>query len=115
MNPPPLPVNGVRDATIFEITGVDFAGPLFLRGGEKAWIVIFTCAVYRAVHFELSSSLSTDEFVECFHRFIARRGRPTYMYSDNGTNFKGMVNALRELDWEKIAKHFGQNIWVNWC
>lgn len=27
------------------------------------------------------------------------------MHSDNGTNFKGTANALRELNWEKIANH----------
>lgn len=43
---PPLPPDRVRDATVFEIVGVDFAGPLILRGGEKGWICIFTCAVY---------------------------------------------------------------------
>ncbi|XP_043480434.1 uncharacterized protein LOC122510088 [Leptopilina heterotoma] len=110
---PPLPTNRVRDALVFEVTGVDFAGPLFLRGGEKAWIVIFTCAVYRAVHFELASSLSTDEFMDCFRMFIARRGRPKYMHSDNGTNFKGLANALKRLNWEIIAKRTS-TMEINW-
>lgn len=103
--PPPLPVNRVRDAAIFEITRVDFAGSDFLCGGEKALIVIFTCAVYRAVHFKLASSLSMDEFIDCFRRFIARRGRPKCMHSDNGTNFKGTANALKSLNWERVARN----------
>lgn len=102
---PPLPPDRVRDATIFEIVGVDFAGPLILRGGGKGWICIFTCAVYRAVHFELASTLSTQVFLECLRRFVARRGRPRNIYSDNGTNFTSAANALNKLDWEKIAKH----------
>ncbi|XP_072384599.1 uncharacterized protein [Diabrotica undecimpunctata] len=32
---PPLPDNRVRDAVAFEVTGIDFAGPLFLKTGEK--------------------------------------------------------------------------------
>lgn len=63
---PPLPINRVRDAAVFEISGVDFAGPLYLRGGMKAWVAIFTCAVYRAVHLELVSDLSTSGFLKCF-------------------------------------------------
>ena len=39
----------VKDAAVFEIVGVDLAGPLFLKDGTKAWIVLYTCAVYRAV------------------------------------------------------------------
>lgn len=102
---PPLSLNRVRDATIFEIVGVDFAGPLILRSGGKAWICIFTCAVYRAVHFELASTLSTQSFLECLRRFITRRGRPHTIYSDNRTNFTGAANALNKLDWKRIAKH----------
>jgi len=78
---------------------------LILRGGGKGWICVFTCAVYRAVHFELASSLSTKDFLECLRRFIARRGRPRVIYCDNGTNFTGAANILNKLEWEKIAKH----------
>lgn len=80
----------------------DFAGPLFLQGGGKCWICIFTCAIYRAVHLELASALSVAGFLECLRRMIARRGRPGVIYSDNGTNFRGTSNAFNELEWEKI-------------
>ena len=98
----PLPLNRVRDAAVFEITGVDFAGPLFLKGGEKAWVALFTCAVYRAVHLELCTSLSTVSFIQVLRRFIARRGRPKTIYSDNGTNFVGTDNCFEKLNWEQI-------------
>lgn len=100
----PLPMNRVRDARVFEIVGVDFAGPLYLRDEAKAWICIFTCAVYRAIHLELVSSLSTDKFIEAFRRFVARRGRPSTVYSDNGTNFEGFCNLLKRIDWVKIQE-----------
>ena len=110
---PPLPENRVRNAAIFEIVGVDFAGPVFLQGGGKGWICIFTCAVYRAVHLELASGLSTESFLECLRRFIARRGRPRLIYSDNGTNFTGTANAFNKLDWDKIVKH-SSAIQIEW-
>lgn len=101
---PPLPLDRVRDAVAFEVTGVDFAGPLYLKTGEKVWVCLFTCAVYRAVHLELTISLSTASFLQAFRRFVARRGRPKIIYSDNGTNFVGAANAFSKLNWTKIVE-----------
>ena len=88
---------------MFEVIGVDFAGPVYLKGKIKVWICLFTRAVFRAVHLELITSLSTASFLMTFRRFIARRGRPSVVYSDNGSNFVGMDNALKKLNIIKIA------------
>ncbi|UYV69429.1 hypothetical protein LAZ67_6003549, partial [Cordylochernes scorpioides] len=90
------------DAAVFEIAGVDLTGHLILKDKKKAWNVIFTCAVYRGVHLELVTSLSMEAFLQAFRRFIAQRGRPLIMYSDNGTNFKGMANALKKIDFSRL-------------
>jgi hypothetical protein len=99
---PPLPLDRVKDVAVFEVVGIDLGGPLYLKGGMKSSFVVYTCAVYRAVHLELVTSLSTDAFLLSLRRFIARRGRPKVIYSDNGTNFEGAHNLLRHLDWTKI-------------
>lgn len=103
-SPGALPLNRVRDAAVFEVTDVDFAGPLYLRGQQKAWICLFTCAVYRAVHLELVTSLSTAAFLDALDNFIGRRNRPSVIYSDNGTNFVGANSAFEKLNWDIIAK-----------
>ncbi|XP_017788507.1 PREDICTED: uncharacterized protein LOC108571048 [Habropoda laboriosa] len=41
--------------------------------------------------------MTTDAFLQCLHRFIARRGRCRTIYSDNGRNFIGARSGLREL------------------
>jgi len=112
--PSSLPKDRVRDAAAFKVTGVDYAGPLFMKGGEQAWIVLYTCAVYRAVHLELVSSLLTEAFLESFRRFIARRGSPKTIYSDHETNFVGAENAFRKLDWKRIAAvaAMGKIYWI---
>ncbi|GFW33187.1 uncharacterized protein TNCV_4700031 [Trichonephila clavipes] len=92
-----LPQDRVRDAAVFEIIGLDLARPLILKNGEKNWILILTCAVYRAIHLELLTSVSTESFFLGLRRFIARRGRPSVIYSDNGTNFKDDVEDLEPL------------------
>ena len=108
MNTPPisLPKNRVKDAAIFEVTGIDLFGPLYLVKQVKIWVAIFTCAIYRAVHLELVTSLSTDSFIAALRRFIARRGRPSTIYSDNQTNFTGCQKALESLDWEELHEFY---------
>ncbi|XP_031350458.1 uncharacterized protein LOC116176124 [Photinus pyralis] len=101
---PALPNNRVRDAAAFEIVGIDFAGPLVLKNEEMVWICVFTCAIYRAVHLELCTSLSTPNFFKALRRFISRRGRPKTIYTDNGTNFVGAANILNTVDWNAIVR-----------
>ncbi|XP_035230281.1 uncharacterized protein LOC118202237 [Stegodyphus dumicola] len=103
-NPPTAPQSSdrVQDAAAFQITGMDFAGPVILRDNSKSWIALFTCAVYRAAHLELVTSISTETFLLAFHRFVARRGKLSVVYSDNGTNFKGAASAFAFIDFEKI-------------
>jgi hypothetical protein len=107
VSPAALPEDRVRGGRVFETGGIDLAGPLFIKKGKKAWIVVFTCTVYRCVHLEIVKYLSTDDFLEVFQRFMWRRGRPTVVYSDNGTNFVGLVNLWKDLDWERITREWG--------
>ncbi|XP_054715419.1 uncharacterized protein LOC129224899 [Uloborus diversus] len=101
----PLSRDRVTHAGVFEVSGTDYAGPLYLRSGEKAWVILFTCAVYRAVHFELVKSMSTESFILALRRFVARRGRIVVLYTDNGLSFVGTNNVLWTLDWNKISSY----------
>ncbi|GFW03848.1 uncharacterized protein TNCV_2049641 [Trichonephila clavipes] len=48
------------------------------------------------------SDLTTEAFLACLRRFIARRSKPSVISSDNATNFKGARNILNE--WNEICK-----------
>ncbi|GFU50195.1 DUF5641 domain-containing protein [Trichonephila clavipes] len=37
IKPAPLPLDRVVDCAAFEIVGIDFAGPLFLKSGKRSW------------------------------------------------------------------------------
>uniref|UniRef100_W8AYL5 Pro-Pol polyprotein n=1 Tax=Ceratitis capitata TaxID=7213 RepID=W8AYL5_CERCA len=77
---------------VFSYTGVDFFGPYFVAVGrrrEKRWGCLFTCLTVRAIHLELARDLSADAFIICLRNFINRRGVPTRIRSDRGTNFVG--------------------------
>ncbi|XP_071652185.1 uncharacterized protein [Temnothorax longispinosus] len=99
-----LPASRVTVSRPFSRTGIDYAGPVILREGKrrnarnhKAYIAIFVCFATKAVHIELVSDLTSDAFLAAFKRFISRRGKPSHMYSDNGTTFVGAQKQLKEL------------------
>ena len=47
------------------------------------------------MHFELTSNLTTNEFIKCFKRLIACRGRPKTVYSDNAKTFQAAAKCLK--------------------
>ena len=71
--------------------------------------MLFTCLTVRCVHLEVVWSCETDSFIDALRCFTNRRGCPTDMYSDNGSNFKGASAELKEfysnLDREAVEKH----------
>ena len=92
---PDLPSFRVAAEYCFQYTGVDFAGPLFVKGIfstdsnlSKSYICLFTCATSRAIHLELTPSLESPAFIRALIRFISRRGYPNLLISDNAKTFK---------------------------
>ena len=78
------------DKPPFTFVGVDCFGPFTVKRARylvKRYGILLTCLVIRAIHIEVSHSLDTDAFLNTCRRFIARRGQPDEMRSDNGGNF----------------------------
>jgi len=99
-----LPASRTTPSPPFLETGLDFAGPFYVRRGhvrkpvlDKAYVCVFVCFSTKAVHLELCSDLSTEEFLACLKRFCGRRGTPHTIRSDNGTNFVGAYNHFKEI------------------
>ena len=104
-----LPETRVTPAPAFSDIGLDFTGPVYLKsdGGEsmrKAHICVFTCTHSRAVHFELTNDMTTEEFLNALKRFINRRGLCGSIVSDNQSTFKKAKQALRV----SISEYFGK-------
>ena len=94
----------------FSYVGVDCFGPLKVHRGRslvKRYGVLFTCMSIRAIHIEVVHSLDTDSFINALRRFIARRGQPLQMRSDNGGNFVKGERELREAvdEWNQTKIH----------
>ena len=102
---PNLPHFRVDQDPPFTHVGIDFAGPLIVKGeshvqnkGEiKCYVCLFTCASTRAVHLELVEDLTVESFIRAFRRFCARRGLPATIISDNAKTFKAASKEVKSL------------------
>lgn len=99
-----LPARRVNQARPFQNVGLDFGGPFTVKDSSlrkprtyKAYLCVFVCYATKATHLEVVSELSTDAFIACLDRFVARRGLPTDIHSDCGRNFLGARNYLKEI------------------
>lgn len=100
---------------------VDYAGPLTIKGGAirrpsyiNAYAAIFVCLETKACHIELVSELTAEAFLAALRRFIARRGKPSEMWSDNGTQFTRANKDIKEL-YETLKEQVTQNTVSDWC
>ena len=101
---PPLPKGRVSLARPFSFCGIDYAGPLIARcqtGTCKVWIALFVCGSTRAIHLEIVTSLTAEEFLLAFRRFVARRHQPLHIISDNASTFKA-ASQIMAIKWEFI-------------
>ena len=91
-----LPKERLTPGCVFSEVGVDYAGSLLIKVGptrkptvRKAYVCVFVCMAVKAVHLELVMELTTEAFLATLRYFTSRRGCPTDIISDHGTNFHG--------------------------
>ncbi|XP_062538321.1 uncharacterized protein LOC134206605 [Armigeres subalbatus] len=98
-----LPSARITVSRPFSTTGIFYWGPIFVQSTQrrstprKAFVAVFVCFCTKAVHLELVVDLTTAKFLQAFRRFVSRRGLCSDIYSDNGRNFVGAANELRQL------------------
>ena len=86
-----LPLTRVPLVLAFTHTGVDYAGPAFVKNiydsqnMYKAWIFIFTWASSIAIFLGLVPSCDARKFINALKRSFSRYGVPETILSDNGT------------------------------
>jgi hypothetical protein len=94
-----LPKDRIDPSPPFSYCAVDFFGPFTIkekRSLVKRYGVLFTCLASRSVHLETANSLNTSSFINALSRFLSRRGPVRQLRCDQGTNFVGARNELRE-------------------
>ena len=93
----------------FTHVGLDVFGPFIVKRGRhelKRYGCIFVCFNVRAIHIETLDDLESDTLINALRRFIARRGTPTSIFSDNATNFRGghseLAKSMSQVDGKLI-------------
>ncbi|KAF8791596.1 hypothetical protein HNY73_006438 [Argiope bruennichi] len=118
-----LPSSRITKSRLFERVGVDFAGPLVTKCHHlkkatqyKSYLCLFICTETRAVHLELEFSMSMEAFLTALRRFIARRGHPTDILSDNGSNFLDgkVLVQLKHQFWSRWTRDVLHHLQARW-
>lgn len=115
---PPLPKPRVQQLQAFQFTGIDYAGPLYVRTQEnqtssKMYICLFTCTAVRALHLELVEDQTTQAFLRAFRRFISRRGVPDCLISDNAKTFKAGSQELQTIKTKLLETNASEQFLAN--
>ena len=116
---PDLPTDRVYEGLPFTYTGLDFAGPLHLNSAtpenrSKAYCCLFTCASTRALHLELTDSLTVTSFLQAFRRFVSRRGLPAKLLTDNAKTFKSVSVDVKKISRSSEVKQYLAKRQVDW-
>ncbi len=110
-----LPSSRITANFVFFNTGVDFAGPYYIKYSYtrkpvivKSYLAVFVCFCTKAVHLEVVGDLTTEAFLASVKRFTSRRGLPKHFHSDNATNFVGAKNELKDI-YQLLSQRETQN------
>lgn len=93
-----LPADRLMEVSVFKICGPTLCGGCSYLERKSLTFSFFTCAVCGAVHLDFIISLSTEAFLQVSGRFIARSGRSSVIYCDNGTDLRRAEVSLKLMD-----------------
>ena len=65
---------------------------------QESLILLFVCATTRAVNLQLVQTMSTEDVILGYRRFVARHGTPALIRSDNGPAFVAAAKMI-PVDW----------------
>lgn len=112
-----LPLDRVDSLQAFETCGIDYAGPIQVRTWKgrghksyKAYIAVFVCMATKAIDLECVSDMTADAFIAALRRFVSKRGIPTKIFSDNGSNFV-KANKLLQLSSQEEEAEYNEKIY----
>ena len=112
-----LPEDRLPATPPFQNVGMYVFGPFVIqnvrgtrssKGTRKIWALILVCLPSRAIHQEKLIALDTTTFINALHRFTNRRGACRIIRSDNGANFLGTRNQIKNLSIFLVSQELGR-------
>ena len=92
----PLKKN-VAENRPFTETGIDYTGPFSINVRKQMFDLFLTCRTTGCVHFEVCKDQKTSSVLSTLIRFLALRGAPSVIQSDNQANFIATKEEFMEL------------------
>lgn len=89
----------------FTYIGIDYFGPIYVASGRssvKRWGMLITCLTVRAIHIEIVYRMNTESCIMGLRNHMNINGEAEVIFSDNGTNFRGLDNELKALIQEML-------------
>ena len=103
---------------------LDFAGPIICKGvvnaraRRKCWILVYCCRSTKAVCLLAVPGYDTASFLIRHEEFVARKGEPKEIVSDQGSQLlaAGVVMAKKDFpenwDWARIKRENSTSTWT---
>ena len=104
---------------------LDFAGPVYVKGEVnkrtkmKCWILVYSCRGTKAVCLLATPGYATSDFLSKHAEFVYRKGRPSSIVSDRGTQLVSGGIALsnkdlpvNKLDWQAVVAENSATDWT---
>lgn len=122
----PLPVNRYLPSPPFQSAAVDLFGPICVRNfvkskstrsdpaTKKVWGLMIVCQATSAVAIEILHDYSLDAFMVAFRRFVARRGHPKNMVSDQGSQLMAAAKVIKSWCWQEFGTVLEERLGINW-
>ena len=77
-------------------------------------VLLYAYSLTRGICVDLLPSLELTKFILSLQRFIARKGRPDRIYSDNGVTFIGAARWMRIVAREERIQNFLSVHQITW-
>ena len=119
-----LPTERVVSSFAFTHTGLDYCGQFSTNDSigklQMTYVALFVYFSTKAIHMETVTKLTKEDCLDAIKRFIARRGLPENIYSENSRTFIGtrgeieFRKLLMDRKFKELVDVFTTGQQINW-